>query len=67
MKGGNPMENIEIKKGTIPHILKTGNTRWCGLERVVQESDGNQQCYYCNFSLECGQQECIWREDGDDA
>lgn len=57
------MKIDEIDKTVRQHTIKTGNTRWCELERVIQESDGNQQCFYCNFSLECGQKECIWRED----
>lgn len=33
------------------------------LRRVIHRSNGDQQCFYCNFSLECGQQRCLWHED----
>jgi hypothetical protein len=62
-KGEYPMKNNEIDVIYRHHNIKTGNTKWSDLERVNLHSDGDQKCFYCNFSLECGQQECIWRED----
>ncbi len=56
------MKNNEFDEVPGPLIIKTGDTRWCGIETVIQQSEGDQRCFYCNFSLECGQKECIWHE-----
>lgn len=57
------MKNSEIFKIIRQHTNKTGDTRGCSFGCTILPPDVNQHCFYCNYSLECGQQECIWRED----
>lgn len=57
------MKMNEIDEIAQPRIIKTGNSKWSERERVIQLSNGGQQCFYCDFTLECGQKECIWREN----
>lgn len=45
------------------HDIKTGKSRWCELGSIMRQNIGDQQCFYCNFALECGEQECIWHEE----
>jgi hypothetical protein len=56
------MKNYETGEIAERISFKTEDTRWCGSDRIIQQSDGEQHCYYCNFSLECGQEECVWHE-----
>lgn len=60
---GCQMKMNEIDEIARPRIIKAGNSIWSERECVIQPFDGEKQCFYCNFSLKCGQQECIWRED----
>lgn len=56
------MNNNEIDEITEPVIIINGDKIWGGFERDVPESGGTQHCFYCNFSLVCGQDECVWQE-----
>ncbi len=46
------------------YAIKIGNAKLCDLERVIQQSDGDSPCCYCNYDLKCGRQECVWQEGG---
>jgi hypothetical protein len=56
------MNTSEINDITSHHRVKTETMLWSGFKRVNQQSAVNQHCYYCNGSLECGQEECIWHQ-----
>ena len=56
------MNTSEINGITGHHTIKAGTMIWSGFKRVTQQSERNQHCSYCNGSLECGQQECIWHQ-----
>lgn len=57
------MKNTEFYEISMRRAIKIGNAKLCELERVIRRSDGEQHCFYCNFSLKCGQHECIWGEN----
>ncbi len=43
--------------------VKPGRLRKTELIHVIQDAEGNPQCFNTNFSAECGQERCLWRED----
>lgn len=45
--------------------VKTGKLRKAELIRAIQKAENNPQCFNTNFSQECGQEQCLWREDCD--
>lgn len=57
------MKNREVEEIGHPRIIDTVRTTRSELERAILQSDVNQHCFYCNFTLECGQQNCLWHED----
>lgn len=57
------MKITEIDKNERERFLRSEDNKWCGFDLNIQQHGENKQCFYCNFALECGQQECIWRED----
>lgn len=59
------MGNEEIHAIVRPYSINTVKTTRSELERAIQQSDVSQHCFYCNFTLECGQQTCLWHEDID--
>lgn len=59
------MKISEIDEIERDHTVKTENSKYSKFERVIRRSGGDPHCFYCDFSLECGQQECIWREGCD--
>lgn len=56
------MNTSDISRITGHHSFKAETMIWSGGKRPIQKSGGNQHCFYCNGSLECGQQECIWNQ-----
>lgn len=44
-------------------VVKPGNSNWSGGARVSQDNAADNHCFYCNFSLKCGEKECIWSDD----
>ncbi len=59
------MNMTMIKEVAKNRGIKPGRMKKEELIRVIQEQEGNPQCYNTNFSAECGQPECLWREDCD--
>lgn len=57
------MDNNEIDEIAMQRIIKTESRKWKEFERIILRPGGEAHCFYCNFNQECGQQECIWRED----
>ncbi len=33
------------------------------LVRAIQADERNQQCYMTGYKKECGQMQCLWRDD----
>lgn len=59
------MKITEIKEIAKQHNLKTGKATKSQLVRSIQEVEGNELCFDSNFSEQCGQHACAWREDCD--
>lgn len=43
--------------------LKPGRANKVELIRAIQQAEGNLTCFGSNTSNECGQLNCLWRED----
>ena len=43
--------------------IKAGKMKKCDLIRSIQLAEGNDACFDTGAARECGQQECLWRED----
>ncbi len=48
----------EIAKG---HGIKAGKTKKSELVRLIQQAEGNPQCFNGDYAKECGEQNCLWR------
>ncbi len=59
------MNMTQIKKVAKERGVKTGRLRKEELIRAIQKSEDNPQCFNTNLSQECGQTQCLWREDCD--
>ena len=57
------MKITEIKEIAKQHNLKVGKATKSELVQAIQQAEGNQLCFSSNFSAECGQHSCVWRED----
>lgn len=57
------MKLEEIKEIAKQHQIKAGKAKKSDLVRAIQQVEGNQQCFNSNSSGECGQINCLWRED----
>jgi hypothetical protein len=54
----NDVKEIAKKRGLNPGKMKKRE-----LVRAIQEDEGNPVCYDTGYSDECGQPECLWRDD----
>ena len=43
--------------------IKAGKTKKGELIRSIQKTEGNEECFDTGKSQQCGQEECLWRED----
>jgi len=59
------MNMAQIKAVAQDRGVKPGRMKKEDLVRAIQLQEGNPQCFNTNFSQECGQPECLWREDCD--
>lgn len=57
------MKIDEIKAIAKQHQIKVGKATKSDLVRAIQQAEGNYPCFGSNRSLECGQSNCLWRED----
>jgi hypothetical protein len=57
------MKINEIKEIATQHNLKPGRTNKKELIRAIQQAEGNSPCFGSNRVNECGQFNCLWRED----
>lgn len=63
-KGVITMESDERKAGSVFSGNNQEITDRNRLDNAIKETEGNQQCHYCNFKMECGQHDCVWQEVG---
>ena len=52
-----------IKEIAKQHNLKPGRANKAELIRAIQQAEGNSTCFGRNNASECGQSNCLWRED----
>ncbi|MBE0503807.1 MAG: SAP domain-containing protein [Desulfuromonadales bacterium] len=52
-----------IKEIAKRHQLKPGKANKGELIRAIQQAEGNSTCFGGNNANECGQFNCLWRED----
>jgi hypothetical protein len=57
------MKTNEIKEIAKQHNLKPGRANKAELIRAIQQAEGNSTCFGSNSANECGQSNCLWRED----
>ena len=57
------MKMEEIKAIARHHQLKPGKANKGELIRAIQQAEGNSACFGSNSANECGQFNCLWRED----
>jgi hypothetical protein len=57
------MKINEIKKIASQHNINPSKAKKSDLVRAIQEAEGNLPCFATNMSAECGQDNCLWRED----
>ena len=57
------MKIDEIKKLAKKHNIAVGKARKSDLVRAIQQAEGNPPCFDTNYATDCGQNECLWRED----
>ena len=54
-----------IKEIARQHNLKPGRANKVELIRSIQRAEGNLPCFASKKANECGQLNCLWREDCD--
>lgn len=57
------MKLEEIKEIAKRHNIKVGKLKKADLVRAIQQAEGNDVCFESGQSSECGQSDCLWRED----
>ncbi|BCS53968.1 SAP domain-containing protein [Geobacter sp. SVR] len=57
------MNMVEIKKMALAHLLSPGSLKKIDLVRLIQHSEGYQECFGTPAVSGCGQTDCLWRED----
>ena len=59
------MNMTEVKEVAKGLGIKPGQMKKEDLIRTIQKTENNPQCFNTNFSQQCGQYECFWRDDCD--
>lgn len=57
------MELQKIRAIAKRHDIKAQNMGKTGMIRAIQLAEGNQACFDTGKSIECEQDNCLWRED----
>ncbi len=57
------MKMQEIKEVAKQRGMSVGKMNKCDSIRAIQKAEGNPSCYNTSKSSECGQTNCLWRED----
>ena len=59
------MGNEEVDAIARLYAVNTIKTSRIEFEHATQVSEVIQHCFYCNFTLECGQPNCLWHDNTD--
>jgi hypothetical protein len=54
----NEIKQLAKDRGVVP-----GKMRKAELIHNLQAQEGNPQCYSTNYYQDCGQPNCLWRQD----
>ena len=57
------MKLEDVKEVAKKHDIKVGKLKKAELVRAIQAADLNDPCFETGKAAECGQEECLWRED----
>jgi len=57
------MKLDEVKKIAAELGIKAGKLRKAELIQQIQRTEANDPCYGTGKAADCGQEECLWRED----
>jgi hypothetical protein len=57
------MKLDEIKEIAKQHNIKVGKLKKVELVQAIQAAEGNVVCFETGQASECGQAECLWRDD----
>jgi hypothetical protein len=57
------MTKEQVKKVAIGRGVAVGTLRKDELIRLIQKTEGNEQCFGTGAASTCGQTNCLWRED----
>jgi len=57
------MHMDEIKNIARSRGLNPGRLKKVDLVRAIQNKEGNESCFQTGQAGECGQDQCLWRED----
>lgn len=57
------MKLDQVKEIATSRGLKAGKMKKAEIIRAIQSDEGNEPCFDTGKSAECGQLNCLWRED----
>ena len=57
------MKLDDVKEVAKKLDIKVGKLKKAELVRAIQAADLNDPCFETGKAAECGQEECLWRED----
>ena len=57
------MKMQEVREIAKKMGIKTANMKKADIIKAIQLAEGNIDCYNSGKSAECGQDNCLWRED----
>lgn len=60
------MKITDVKEIAAQRGVKPGRASKAELIRTLQAAEGNDACYATGKAEQCGQMECLWREDCDE-
>ncbi len=57
------MKMQEVREVAKKMGIKTANMKKADIIKAIQQAEGNIECYNTGKADECGQDNCLWRED----
>ncbi len=57
------MKMQDVKEVAKNRGIKAGTMKKGELVRAIQAGEGNEACYETGQAAECGQDDCLWRDD----
>jgi hypothetical protein len=57
------MKLEEIKEIAKQHNIKVSKMKKAELVRAVQQAENNVECFETGTANNCGENDCLWRED----